>query len=562
MNRNRILALATKLMSNEGYGTYYLCDYIDGSIAAKAHLREILSHHPNWNEEMGWIHFSYDTERRIDMNILRAFRNWFRNKLGHINPDLTESEIISLHDFVDSLTICNDFGQYPTDEVVSKANELLQAKRRGHVTKETRCSKILLKIAKAYGLNAYSEIRNMDYWGQDGQFHKREKDMGWNYQFAQFADAINPIKVRRHTLISVNPVDYLTMSWGDSWESCHDTHNADDPGCYSAGTMSYGLDEVSIIFYYVDQKYGDDSDFCELPKQKRCVFCWGEGKLLQSRVYPDGRDGGDFGLAEETRSIVQKVMADCLDIPNLWDLVKGKEHIKTYAVSEGWQYADYTIYNDCTTSYPKAYGAHSTAKLRIGKYGFCPECGGRQDQEKNICCSCCTHEYDGFCLECGDGYYDDSDSTIYIEDVGTFCCEDCANRYGYYYVDDDWYREEDIYTDDYTGEEFADTSEMVETEEGGTYRNEHNAELDGAALCVDDHLWHSEGHYVIDGYTGWEYYDETQLNRIDGEWYTDESAEKMGYVMDENGNWKEEDEDEAVSEDSENAAAPAEEVAA
>ena len=538
MNREHILNLATKLMSHEGYGTNYLCDYIDASLKAKEGLREILSRHPNWNEEQGWIHFSYDTERKLDMGILRSFYDWFWRSLGKINPDLTDVEVDKLREFTRTITYYNDFGQYPTDKVVDMANDLLQAKQRGHVTKETRCSKILMKIAKAYGLNGYSDVRNVSYYDQDGVYHRKEKDMGWNYQFAQFADAINPIKVKRHTLISINPIDFLTMSWGDNWVSCHDTRNSDNPGCYSAGTMSYGMDEVSMIFYYVDQKYADDSDFCELPKQKRCVFCWGEGKLLQSRVYPDGRDGGDFGLAEETRSIVQKVMADALDIPNLWDLVKGKDHIKTYTISSGYQYTDYTIYDDCTTSYPKAYGAHSTAKLNIGKYGICPECGSRADQEGNICCSSCRSDYDFWCEHCGEGGYEGGEE-IYIEYVGTYCCEECANADGYYYVDEGWYHEEDIYTDDYTGEKFADTIEMVETEEGDIYRDSYNATDDGAAYCEDDDCWHSDGYYVTDEETGLYYHYTSELNEIDGCWYTDESAEKAGYVLNDDGEWVE-----------------------
>ena len=40
-------------------------------------------------------------------------------------------------------------------------------------------------------------------------------------KFAKYADSINPIKVKRHTVLSVHPIDYYTMSFGNSWTSCH-----------------------------------------------------------------------------------------------------------------------------------------------------------------------------------------------------------------------------------------------------------------------------------------------------------------------------------------------------
>ena len=560
MNRDKILTNADRLMDYEGYNTAYLYKYIDASLEAKENLRKILSQHPNWDEENGWIHFSYDTERRIDMNILDKFYRWFDRNLTKINPNITPDERINLVTLVCLVTRQNNFGQYPPEtperkegqtieeytnslgrDVLTVANKLLKAKNKGHVTKETRVSKILMKIAKAYDLTGYVDIQNTNYMDQSGNWHHNEKDFGWNYQFSQFADAINPLKVKRHTLISINPIDFLTMSWGDNWESCHDTRNSEDPGCYSAGTMSYGMDNVSMIFYYIDQKYADDSNFFELPKQKRAVFCWGEGKLLQSRVYPDGRDGGDFGLAEETRSIVQKVIADCLDIPNLWDLVKGTEHIKTYAVSEGYQYRDYTYYDDCTTSYPKAYGEHNKNKLRIGKYGYCPSCGRQHDQEKSILCSCCTAEYEYWCERCDSGIYYDDENMIRTADGSIYCCSECAQRDGYMYCeyDEDWYQEDDCYYDDYLNQTFHDFGETVFAKDGKIFMDASNAEYAGYVYCQDDDEWRVQTECVQDAWTENWYYDTSDLYIIEGNYFTRESAIEAGYEQDENGEWKE-----------------------
>ena len=564
MNRNRILSLANEFLENEEYGTDYLYKYIDASIEAKQDLAELFSHHPNWNDEMGWIHFQYDTERKIDADVLSDFYYWVCRQNFLSNP----SEMKLRDDFLGFLRVCtvnNNFGQFPTGPVVAKANELLKIAGRGHVTSEVRTSKIVNRVAKAFALDKIVSMRKESWYDNGGEYHEREKDYGWNYQFARFCDGINPLMVRRHTLLSLCSVDYLTMSNGSSWESCHDIRNADDPGCYSAGTMSYGMDPVSFIFYYVDAEYPDDADFCVLPKQKRCVFAWDGKKLLQSRVYPDGRDGGDFGLAEEVRSITQKVLADCLDIPNLWDLKKGTDTIRQYIQTCGYQYPDYIHYDDCTTSWPKAYGEHDMTKLKIGKYGICPNCGCEADQHENILCSRCKDGYDYHCDRCGDGFSEYNDEAVHVGDY-SYCCAACAEEDGWRYCfdDEEWHSRDNVYYDDYREEYFYDDYYIVITEEGRTYYDAWAAQQDGNVYCEDDELWHVRRD-CTQGHDGLWYYYEEGLAYIDGEYYTEDEAEDAGYIKTENGEWilrEEEEENEAVSENSQNDAAAAEEVAA
>ena len=67
------------------------------------------------------------------------------------------------------------------------------------------------------------------------------RDDGYNRQFAIMANEINPIKYKRITVISVNPLDYWRMSWGKGWTSCHRVES-DDAGCYSSGSTAYMLD--------------------------------------------------------------------------------------------------------------------------------------------------------------------------------------------------------------------------------------------------------------------------------------------------------------------------------
>ena len=125
-----------------------------------------------------------------------------------------------------------------------------------------------------------------------------DKNEKYNKQIARLGDAITVLKIKRHTVLSINPIDYWTMSFGDNWSSCHTidkTGIRDMPnsyeGQYSAGTESYMLDGTSFVYYTVDASY--DGDSYELqPKHTRQMFHLGEDKLVQGRLYQGlGRRG-------------------------------------------------------------------------------------------------------------------------------------------------------------------------------------------------------------------------------------------------------------------------------
>ena len=158
-----------------------------------------------------------------------------------------------------------------------------------------------------------------------------------------------------HTILSVNPLDYLTMSFGNSWASCHtiDKQNKREmpnsyQGMYSSGTISYMLDSPSMVFYTVDASY-DGNDFWHEPKINRQMYHWGEDKLIQGRLYPQDNDGCSTGYTA-FRAIVQKIMSEIFDFPNFWTVSKGTSEAGRYIDSEGTHYRDYNNFSNCTSS--------------------------------------------------------------------------------------------------------------------------------------------------------------------------------------------------------------------
>lgn len=254
-----------------------------------------------------------------------------------------------------------------------------------------KISRIVSKFAHAIGLDKVKEI-GPDRNGVD-------RDYGWNYKFAMFADAVNPLTYVRHTIISVNPIDYWTMSFGNSWSSCHtidktnkrkvDTeHNYH--GMYSAGTQSYMQDGASIIMYTVRAEY-DGRDFEQQDKMTRCMFHIGNDKMIQGRVYPDGRsDDGDKSLSTQFREVMQMVLAQCLETPNLWTVKKGTKECESVTDSYGQHFRDYENYDDCTVSYLKHDdGSLNYAYIQIGDDTICPNCGKTHGAQDNIVCGRC-----------------------------------------------------------------------------------------------------------------------------------------------------------------------------
>lgn len=231
-----------------------------------------------------------------------------------------------------------------------------------------------------------------------------DKNPEYNRKFAIFADDINELDIKRHTVISINPIDYLTMSFGNSWKSCHTIDKFNDRavngdgygGCYSGGTLSYMLDGASIVYYTVDKKY-DGTDFEFEPKINRCMFHIGEDKLIQGRVYPQSNDG-DQTIYTEIRNIMQKVIAEMFDTENLWVLSKGINSCSSVIDTIGIHYPDYTNFETCNVSYLKP--VKNIKKITVGHNGICPKCGKVHTNHNSILCYECERN-EKTCPHCG-----------------------------------------------------------------------------------------------------------------------------------------------------------------
>ena len=454
---------------------------IDTWATNKAELITAFKKHPNYLQGKFMIVFSHNFSRNVDRDVVRRFKQWLLNSdtciaVREFMPEAMRDEVINYGRKLPQniFNFLSDIGgmteQYIDEYIVSRLDDVCPDI---HAHKGQKMSRVVNKLLTYVGYNKLPD---------------------YNREFAKYADALNPLQITRHTVLSVNPLDYLTMSFGNSWASCHtiDKENKRDmpnsyEGMYSSGTVSYMLDAPSMVFYTVDASY-NGNDFWNEPKINRQMFHWGEEKLIQGRLYPQDNDGNNSAYTPY-REIVQSIMSELFGFPNLWTVGKGTSASGGYVCSEGTHYRDYDNYDNCTLSRIK--GSTNEECITVGHDPICIKCGKEHDKQDNI--SCCGNEY--VCTHCGCVIEYEGD-VVWINDEPY--CEDCTYRCDrcdtYYVVGDStetrdcWNVCPECLSEDYTY-----------CEECGEYvRNDYARYVDGEDIYVCDSCF-DDGFRQCDG---------------------------------------------------------------
>ena len=193
-----------------------------------------------------------------------------------------------------------------------------------------------------------------------------DKFDSYNKIFAKYADLVSELTREMYFVISVNPLDYLTMSVGINWQSCHHIQY----GSYKQGCMSYMLDSTSMITFVVENVEGP---IHEIPKVYLQMFHYNNNYLfMQNRLYPQANDGAT-DLYSKFRGLVTDEFADLLKVENNWSTsnVAGNR-----VVSVGSHYCDYYYNASCKMFAPTLkYSALSSGEMTIGHTGICVNCG-------------------------------------------------------------------------------------------------------------------------------------------------------------------------------------------
>lgn len=409
---------------------------IDEWYYQKRDIISLLKKDPNYIPGQFMVVKETTTERYIDSNESIRFYSWLCDNAMYKCCNSLPPEVMArkstyqllppdLSFFFNNL---DDYAERTISESTCALLERIVPEIHPHVGQKT--SRVVNKICT--------------YLGYD-------KVDGYARAFAKYADSLSPITIKRKTILSVNPLDYLTMSFGNSWASCHtiDKNNKRGmpnsyEGMYSSGTISYMLDGTSMVLYTVSESY-NGKEYWSQPKVTRQMFHFGQEKLIQGRLYPQDNDGctSEYDI---NRQIVQKIIAECLSIPNLWTVRKGTSAACEYIISRGTNYPDYRHFDNCTLS--RICGSQNGTDIIVGARPICIECGNRHDEERNINCCSGDHYY---CQDCGQALNEDDVFWIggepYCRECVYYCeyCDEYHRNEEYYVASEDRYICEDCF---------------------------------------------------------------------------------------------------------------------
>lgn len=323
---------------------------------AKAPLIKLLQQHPNWNEQALALVFDYSEGRGIDSDIVDEVCFTLTDLANEIIPGEQQGDFKAA-----LIAAVSSYSRTPSEESL----EVIRTRGGIKCAAGQKSSRIIGKLCKRFHVD--SHVR-------------------YNSVYAQLADALNPMQMQKTAVLSMHPCDYLEMSNKDStWESCHRLNG----GGYQAGCLSYMTDSVSMVFFTVDEDI--KSDYHKVPRRNRQMFFYQDNMLYQSRLYPNDNNE----LTEQYRALVQKAIARCLGVPDLWTLkVKRDDLNDCYETVEGSrQYPDYAYQGNLSV----LKGTVPTTKIQIGHPSLCVCCG---DPYRNGDLKCRCQEV-VVCQDCG-----------------------------------------------------------------------------------------------------------------------------------------------------------------
>lgn len=378
----------------------------------KKHLWDLFSQHPGFNPEGGYIVIpQYVEKRRINSDAVNIF---IREMEYHFGYESIQAEKLDQLRYLTTDRLGENFAACLNDSFSEYGMTF---------RKEQSIKKVINNIFTRMG------------WKDEWENYGRE--------WARMCDGLVPYQKELQLVISLNPIDYLLMSNGTSWHSCHNIERYGEDGCYCAGTLSYMVDPDSFVVYSIHKDVVDNGDLYKTPKHSRQMWGLSEDSalLFQSRLYPQSCDEDDTcysDIAKIVNGVISSVTNQSYD----------KVDFNKYKVKKGMGACNYADWKEgapgCTSvrlfaskeisqCEPVHMGAQPfdiytgdlycrCESLTEKTYYKCDFCGEWEDEDELIY----TASGDRLCRECAKGFacsvdtyrYYPIDTLIFIEGVG------------------------------------------------------------------------------------------------------------------------------------------------
>ncbi len=496
-------------------------------VCNKADLIEMLSKHPNWDEDNLRVHFRSDFKRPKDKMQARIMINYIAGQLTRLSVDqrfeitdtksiggylysIYDEPILTLGEALTTSPFRAVFYEQPT--ITTEGAELVKAiLPDAHIHAGAKTTRALYKLLTQYGFEEKLKDKEIvdelnAFTGEVTQSDARRRVFGY---YTKYADYMNELTVTRHTCLSVNPMDFLHMSHGNSWTSCHDIRTDDESGCYSAGCWSYAYDAQTLIFFTVDADVDDDR-ITYAPKYTRQLYFWNKMALMPSRIYP-ATDNLSDPLYTENRAIVEQIIADCCGFGNLWKKLPfsstddGRHRIHTEGLHyPDYRFHDYPIYAPSSLLPETADEMRDLTTFYIGSDSpICVICGDTLDEGDYPVCSDCASGGGYECCCCGE--------RMRSEDDGEW-------------IDGDWYCRYCV-----------DNHFTWDDLDGRYIRNEYAVRVEGLGYTHEDNCYPGNDIFIC-AECGEAFYQEEYID-VDGDYYCLACAEDRLEVCDRCGEY-------------------------
>lgn len=303
----------------------------------------------------------------------------------------------------------------------------------------------------------------------------------------RYSQVLNEKTLSGKLVISVNPVDYYTMSVGENWGSCLSPGNE-----YSTGAFAYAKDKRSILTFLISS----NSVVEDVPMKKwRRLLVLDESQegvinIGASKGYPfDAPELTDVLLEDIWKTLNIESPMIRHDLKDVYRFIGNKSAMNSYS--------DFGLRNTCyiySNLSREQYEGKLSINLSTGSHVDCLVCGMNEAApEDGLCGPCIGYE---LCDDCGEIAYEGF-STAY----DTCICEGCFDsNYVVPYDSSDAYHFDDVYwvesLGDYVTESYYEDNCAECDHCDKTILTEDSHDLANETLC--DHCFQKEKENYVD----------------------------------------------------------------
>lgn len=249
------------------------------------------------------------------------------------------------------------------------------------------------------------------------------------------AEIFNNKEIRNEVVLSIHPLDFLTMSESSSWSSCMNWRNEGD---YRMGTVEM-MNSPCVILAYIAHKvplnldrYNTDAQWNN--KKWRELFIIDRDLLSEVKPYPSFNTRLSNRIIEELKKLAKENWGVIFEETFEYDPKSDENKFKDQNIDI--KFETNVMYNDFYSVRPQIaftkemiadyHGADMHLIVNYSGETECMWCGCEATLESNllgeshVVCSSCDTSY-STCCNCGSIICDDE---ICVTDDGTYC-EDC-----------------------------------------------------------------------------------------------------------------------------------------